>query len=67
MDLPERADIDVPSDLAAEPSDWPVHGLADDMRPALADALKHGPANPLLPGTDFLDRHDGRLRPHGGG
>ena len=61
MDLPERAELDVPSDLATEPSDWPVHGLADDMRPALADALKHGPAGLAT----IISLGDGGPRPVG--
>lgn len=44
MDLPEHADIETPTRREDEPSDWPLHGLADDMRPALADALARGPA-----------------------
>lgn len=44
MDLPDRADIDVPPERSADLADWPVHGLADDMRPALAAALARGPA-----------------------
>ncbi|WP_246263407.1 XdhC family protein [Caulobacter soli] len=40
MKLPDLA-----LDLAAEaPGDWPLFGLADDMRPALARALMCGPA-----------------------
>ena len=36
---------DPPLDPAAETDgDWPLHGLAEDMRPALAQALAHGPA-----------------------
>jgi xanthine dehydrogenase accessory factor len=61
MNTPDRADIDVPSDLAIEPSDWPVHGLADDMRPALADALKHGPAGLAT----IISLGDGGPRPVG--
>ena len=44
MDLPDRADIDPPPPLSDDASDWPMHGLADDMRPALAKALARGPA-----------------------
>jgi len=61
MNLPDHADIDVPSDLATEPSDWPVHGLADDMRPALADALKYGPAGLAT----IISLGDGGPRPVG--
>ena len=61
MNLLDRADIDVPSDRAAEPSDWPVHGLADDMRPALADALKHGPTGLAT----IISLGDGGPRPVG--
>lgn len=32
------------ADASLEAGDWPLHGLADDMRPALADALARGPA-----------------------
>jgi xanthine dehydrogenase accessory factor len=32
------------ADAASDAWDWPLHGLADDMRPALADALARGPA-----------------------
>jgi xanthine dehydrogenase accessory factor len=31
------------ADAASDARDWPLHGLADDMRPALADALARGP------------------------
>lgn len=44
MDLPDHAAADVSSAPSADASDWPLHGLADDMRPALAQALTHGPA-----------------------
>jgi len=44
MDLSDRADTQVSSAPLATASDWPLHGLADDMRPALADALARGPA-----------------------
>lgn len=44
MDLPDHADADAAFAPKAELSDWPLHGLADDMRPALADALARGPA-----------------------
>ena len=44
MDLPDHADTDVSPAPAAAPSDWPLHGLADDMRSALAGALARGPA-----------------------
>jgi xanthine dehydrogenase accessory factor len=32
------------ADTSLEAGDWPLHGLADDMRPALANALARGPA-----------------------
>jgi xanthine dehydrogenase accessory factor len=36
---------DPPLDQASEiAGDWPLHGLAEDMRPALAQALAHGAA-----------------------
>jgi xanthine dehydrogenase accessory factor len=41
MDMPDHADPDAPF---ATSVDWPLHGLADDMRPALAAALARGPA-----------------------
>lgn len=44
MDLPDHAAADVSSAPSAMSSDWPLHGLADDMRPALAAALARGPA-----------------------
>ncbi len=61
MNLPDRADIDVPSSLSAGPSEWPVHGLADDIRPALADALKRGPAGLAT----IISLGDGGPRPVG--
>ena len=44
MDLPDHADSDRSPDLENDFGDWPVHGLAEDMRPALARALASGPA-----------------------
>src|SRR6478752_9265980 len=56
MEPPEHAEIEAPSQLASELAsefpggrsadlaDWPLHGLADDMRSALATALDKGPA-----------------------
>lgn len=44
MDLPDHAAADVSSAPSADASDWPLHGLADDMRPALTAALAKGPA-----------------------
>lgn len=48
MDLLDHADADLPpersAELSADTLDWPLHGLADDMRPALAAALTRGPA-----------------------
>jgi xanthine dehydrogenase accessory factor len=40
MKLPDPA-LDLPAET---PGDWPLYGLADDMRPALARALARGPA-----------------------
>jgi xanthine dehydrogenase accessory factor len=61
MNLPDRADIDVPSEPSSGASDWPLHGLADDMRPALADALKHG----LAGLATIISLGDGGPRPVG--
>ena len=43
MNLPDHADADLAFAPPAEASDWPLHGLAEDMRPALAQALARGP------------------------
>ncbi|WP_051695355.1 XdhC family protein [Caulobacter sp. UNC358MFTsu5.1] len=61
MDLPDHAAADVSSAPSAAPSDWPLHGLADDMRPALADALARGPAALAT----IIDLGDGGPRPVG--
>ncbi|KQY35080.1 xanthine dehydrogenase [Caulobacter sp. Root487D2Y] len=71
MNLPDHADTDVSLAPAATASDWPLHGLADDMRPALADALARGPAalativslgdgGPRPVGTQMVFGADGR-------
>jgi len=57
MDLPDHAAADVSS----APPDWPLHGLADDMRPALAAALARGPAALAT----IIDLGDGGPRPVG--
>jgi xanthine dehydrogenase accessory factor len=44
MNLPDQAAADASPAPSLEASDWPLHGLADDMRPALANALIQGPA-----------------------
>jgi len=44
MKQSDHAAAEASSPPFAGASDWPLHGLADDMRPALADALARGPA-----------------------
>ncbi|MFZ0266924.1 XdhC family protein, partial [Caulobacter sp.] len=61
MNPTDHADADATLVPEAEPSDWPLHGLADDMRPALAGALARGPA--ALATIIFLG--DGGPRPVG--
>ena len=57
MKLPEP-----PLDQASETAgDWPLHGLAEDMRPALAEALARGPAGLAT----IISLGDGGPRPVG--
>jgi len=53
---------DPPLDQASETAgDWPLHGLAEDMRPALAEALARGPAGLAT----IISLGDGGPRPVG--
>mgnify|MGYP000383295897 CR=1 FL=1 len=61
MNLPDPADIDASLVPFAASSDWPIHGLAEDMRPALADALARGPAGLAT----IISLGDGGPRPVG--
>jgi xanthine dehydrogenase accessory factor len=61
MNLPDHADTDVSFAPTDASSDWPLHGLADDMRPALANALARGPAGLAT----IISLGDGGPRPVG--
>jgi xanthine dehydrogenase accessory factor len=61
MDLPDHANPDASLAASAAPSDWPLHGLAEDMRPALANALARGPAGLAT----IISLGDGGPRPVG--